>query len=119
MTDEAAPTPNVTWPPDRKFIAGGIGAAVSWLVVYAAGYFGWVVPTEIQTAIPGVVAMALVYWVPPSMYDVVKRVNNLVVAMATRDMSNPTRAVPVPANVPMPVAQAAVNAVAVGNGDLR
>ena len=106
-----APAPTTTWPPDTKFIAGGIGAIVSWGLVYGAGYFGLNIPPEVQTAIPGLVAMALVYLVPPSMYDIVKRVNNIVVAAAARDPNNPTRAIVIPTTAPMGTEAAAQSAV--------
>lgn len=108
-----APAPTTTWPPDRKLIAGGLGAVVSWGILYAAGRMGWDIPEEIKTAIPGVVAVALVYLVPPSLYDVVKRVNNMVVAVAARDPNNSTRAVVIPPSAPTTAEASANTAVRV------
>jgi len=104
--------PTLTWPPDQKWFAGAIMGAVSWAMVYATDKFGWTIPAEIQSALPWVVSLAAFYLIPPSVYDVVKRVNNTIVAAAARDMSNSTRAVIIPKTAPTgteAVVQAAVN----------
>ena len=90
---------NSKWFPDQKVLAGGLGGVTAWGVVLLLTQFGVTVPPGLEATIPLFVALAVKYLVPASDADIIKRVNDRIVAMASADPENPTTAVP-PANVP-------------------
>lgn len=67
------------WFPDRKILAGGLGMVVAWLSVQLLGTYTEVQLTmESATAIVGAVGMGLAYLVPPSVMDVIRRVDEFL-----------------------------------------
>lgn len=94
---DPTPTPvAVTFPPDRKVWASGL----SGLAVFAIGiglqkFFNITIDPNVLAAAITVIIPLVAYLVPPSVQDVVKRVNNDIVKIANADQSNPTQAVAV------------------------
>lgn len=90
----------MNWWPDRKWFAGGIAGLVTLAITAAVRqFFGWDLPADIQSAL-ATGASALLFWaVPPSKYDIVRRINNGLVKLATADPLNPTTAIIVPVAV--------------------
>jgi len=75
-----------SWIPPQKFLAGGIGGIVTWLIVHLLSvYAGIDVPADLQTYIASGVAALLVYIVPPSQKDVVQHLNDDIIHIAQRD----------------------------------
>lgn len=71
--------------PDRKVLAGGLSGLVTWLVVYISGRYGLDIPADVQAAIPLVFGLVVSYLVPPSQRDVLKRLDDGIIAIAARD----------------------------------
>lgn len=71
-----------SWLPDRNVLNGGIVGLVTWAILFVASYYGLDVPVSVQMAIPGVLAWAVTYLLPPSAKDVAKRLNDRIVALA-------------------------------------
>lgn len=91
MTDQpVSPTP--TFPPDRKILAGGLASVLAWFVLFGAGKVGIAVDPVLQSILVPLIGYAISYLVPPSLRDVVSRVNNDIVKLANADPSNPTTA---------------------------
>lgn len=65
--------------PDRKFIAGGISGILAFALVTFLG-----LDAELASTLTGA-AMALVFYlVPPSVKDIVKRVDQNIIDLATK-----------------------------------
>lgn len=99
----------VTWPPDRKIWAGGLAGLVTALVAYAAKkYLNFDIPEGVLAYIPIVVGYIVSYLVPPSIRDVIKRVDDTVIAIARASDDSP--ASPVAPPMTPTVAKAVVDA---------
>lgn len=90
---------SLSWVVDRKVWIGGLAGFITALVVYLASRFGLEIPLGFIAAMPVVINSAIAYLVPQAVRDVVSRVNNKIVELATEDPENPTTAVVVPAAV--------------------
>lgn len=104
--------PSQSWLPDRNVLSGGIVAVAGWAIIAVAGHYGLDVPLPVQAAMPMVLGYVVTYLLPPSVRDVVSRVNDDIVKLAAADPNNPTseRTMVLPeatkvvaANVPAPV----------------
>lgn len=71
--------------PSRKVIAGGLAGIASWAVLTGLGYFNVPVPLEWQALLPTLIGSAISYLVPPSTKDVIRRIDDQLVAIAGRD----------------------------------
>lgn len=81
-----------TWPPDRKIWAGGLASLVAWGILYGLGRAGVALPPELQAMLVPAVGYVISYVTPPSIRDIVTRVNNDIVKLANADQNNPTTA---------------------------
>lgn len=75
--------------PDRKVLAGGIAGLLTWGLTVVAARYGIVLTPDIQSLIVGGVGWAMAYIVPPSQHDIVKRLNDDLVAIAAADPNIP------------------------------
>lgn len=75
--------------PDRKVLAGGVAGIITWGLTVLAGRYGIVLTPEMQSLIVGGVGWAMAYLVPPSQHDIIKRLDNDLVAMAAADPKIP------------------------------
>lgn len=85
----ADPPRKVNWIPSRKAISGGIGGVVSYMLIVAASYAGYPIPAELQGMIPGAITWLIYYLVPSSEQDIVRNLDNKIVAMAVADPTSP------------------------------
>lgn len=65
-----------TWIPDRKFLAAGVAGVLTWLLILIAATAGVELPAETAAALSGGVMALVFYAVPPSVADVVRRVDD-------------------------------------------
>jgi hypothetical protein len=72
------------WIPDRKFLSGGIGGILAWAL---ATYLG--MDQEIATQIGAAVGAAIAYLVPPSVKDIIKRVDDTIIGLARQSPDSP------------------------------
>ncbi|NDV88816.1 hypothetical protein GTW51_19155 [Aurantimonas aggregata] len=71
------------WIPDRKVWTGGLFAVLAFLAVLALNtWAGTDIPIEAGAFIALGIGKALEYILPPSVLDIIKRVNNDIVAIA-------------------------------------
>lgn len=84
-----APPRTTNWLPSRKAISGGIGGILAYFVITAAAYAGYPIPLELQASIPAGITWLIYYFVPPSEKDVVRNLDNKIVAMAVVDPASP------------------------------
>lgn len=71
------------WIPDRKVWSGGLFAVVAFLAVLASNtWAGTDIPLEAGAFIALGIAKVLEYFLPPSLLDKIKRINNDIVAIA-------------------------------------
>lgn len=82
--------PSQNWFPDRNVLSGGLVAVASWTIIAVAGHYGLDVPISVQAAMPMVLGYVVTYLLPPSVRDVVARVNDDIVKLAAADPNNPT-----------------------------
>lgn len=75
--------------PDRKVLAGGVAGLVTWGLTLIAQHYGIVLTPDIQSFLVGGVGWAIAYLVPPSKHDILKRLDNDLVAMAAQDPNVP------------------------------
>lgn len=75
--------------PDRKILAGGLAGIVAWAVMLGLGFAGVQVPAETQALLTTLIASLIGYLVPPSQKDIVKRLNDQLVAIAAADPNIP------------------------------
>lgn len=78
--------------PDRKILAGGIAGLVAWGAMLGLRAAGFDVPPEAQALLTTLVSTAMGYLVPPSQHDIVKRLNDQLVAVAAADPAIPVSA---------------------------
>ena len=72
------------WIPDRKYLAGGIAGIVAWALSTWAGLDAEV-SMQVGTALAAVVA----YFVPPSVNDIIKRVDDTIIGLARASADSP------------------------------
>lgn len=79
--------------PDRKVLAGGVVGVLTWLVVLILRQTtGLDLGPDAQSAISGVVGLIAAYVISPSQQDIVKRLTNYLVAVASADKNSPVSA---------------------------
>ncbi|GGH14968.1 hypothetical protein GCM10007036_14630 [Alsobacter metallidurans] len=72
----------MSWFPDRKVLAGGFGGIVAWLLTLVLARYGIPLTPEMQTMITTGVGMLLAYAVPPAQRDIIRHLNDELVAIA-------------------------------------
>ena len=72
------------WLPDRKWLASGVAGILTWALVAFAG-----LDAEVATAVVGGVMALVHYFVPPSVKDVIKRVDDTIIGLARSDPESP------------------------------
>lgn len=82
------------WFPDRKVLAGGVAGLAAWAIMLALGAAGLQVPAETQALLVTIISTAMGYLVPPAERDIVKRLNDQLVAIAAADPTIPVTAPP-------------------------
>ena len=65
------------WIPDRKFLAGGVSGVVAFFASQFAG-----LPAELATSVAGALWALAMYFVPASVEDTVKRVDQTIADLA-------------------------------------
>jgi len=76
--------------PDRKVWAGGLAALLTWGINLAAQHFlGVSLPPDLLTMVVGGVTTGVAYLVPPTVRDIVKRLNDDIVQIAANDPTIP------------------------------
>jgi hypothetical protein len=78
-----------SWVPDRKVLAGGIAGLLVWIVSIIAGRYGFVIDASMQPMLILGVTTLMAYVVPPSVNDVLKRLDNELVKHAQEDPNYP------------------------------
>lgn len=84
----SSPAPSPSWFPDRNVLAGGVVAVVSWIIIAVSGHEGLPIPLEFQALIPAALGYIVTYLLPPSVQDVIKRINDAIVRVAARSQSS-------------------------------
>lgn len=94
VSPASAPGASMTGIPSQKAVAGGIGGIITWVIVAALSkYAGVAIPPEL---VSGVVALLLVWLVPPSQRDLINHLTDEVVHAAQRDPDSDVSAVLAP-----------------------
>lgn len=76
--------------PDRKVWASGLAGLLTWAVtLIAQKYLGVSLPPDLVTMIVGGVTTGVAYLVPPTVRDIVKRLNDDIVHIAANDPTVP------------------------------
>jgi len=76
--------------PDRKVWASGLAGLLTWGITLAAQRFlGIPLPPDLVGMIVGGVTTGVAYIVPPSIKDIVKRLNDDIVQIAANDPNVP------------------------------
>lgn len=75
--------------PDRKVLAGGVGGIATWGVMQVALHYGFAITPDMQALISGGVGWLLAYLIPPAQRDILRRMNDQLVAIAAADPSIP------------------------------
>ena len=76
--------------PDRKVLAGGFSGLLTYvLCIIIQKATGYAVPPDMQTLLTGGIGWAVAYVTPLSARDIVKRLNDELVAMAAADPTIP------------------------------
>ena len=95
--------PSADYPPDRKVWASALAGALSWILLAILAHFGVNLQPAldsifaligqpapaVQPLIAGFVAVAIAYFVPPTMTDVIKRVSDTVIEVARASDASP------------------------------
>lgn len=84
MVDPTPVTPASTWVPGRKVIASGLAGIVAYFILWGATKAGVQLPVD-QTALTGIIIWGVAYLTPPSLRDVLRRLNDDVVKAAQDD----------------------------------
>lgn len=71
--------------PSRKAIAGGVSGLIAWAILAGFGYFNVEVPLELQGLLPTLISTIVYYLVPPAQADILRRLDDRLVAIAGRD----------------------------------
>lgn len=83
------PPRKTNWVPSRKAISGGFAGIGSFLIIALASYFGYPIPDQLQAYIPAGITWLVYYIVPASEQDVVRNLDNKIVALAVNDPTSP------------------------------
>jgi uncharacterized membrane protein YjjB (DUF3815 family) len=70
--------------PDRKFLAGGASGVIAWALSTFLG-----LDAELSMQIAAAAAAAVAYFVPPSVGDIIKRVDDTIIGLARRSPDSP------------------------------
>lgn len=101
----ASPKPQPNWVPSQKILAGGLGGLTVWIVTYALRKYANIeLDAQLQSALIGWATIMITYLTPAAAQDVVRSLNNEIVAMAQADQKSPV-------TVPVVTAAPAVNVV--------
>lgn len=73
------------WIPSRKVLSGGVAGVVSWAVLTGLGYFNVPIPLEMQVYLPALLTTLVSYLVPPAQQDIIRRLDDRLVAIAGKD----------------------------------
>jgi hypothetical protein len=76
------------WFPDRKVIATGLTGIASWLILTVLAHYGINLPVD-PTVLSSILGWLAGYIIPPSQQDIVRRLNDKIVAIAAADPSIP------------------------------
>lgn len=101
-----------SWIPPRKFLAGGLGGIVTWIIIWGLQHWlGFdivsfaqelgISPDALQADISSVVALALVYVIPPAEADTAKNLNDKIVQAAMADPDSNVSYVQAPVKPPL------------------
>lgn len=88
-TDPDPPPRRTNWIPSRKAISGGFAGVLTFFIVAAANRYGYQIPVEMQVAIPAVITWLISYLVPASKQDIIRNLDNKIVALAVNDPASP------------------------------
>lgn len=72
------------WIPDRKWLSGGTAGIVAWAL---AAFLG--MDQDIATQIGAAVGALVAYFVPPSIKDIIKRVDDTIIGLARQSPDSP------------------------------
>lgn len=77
------------WSLDRPTMYGGLAGLITAAIALAAKtFFGFDIPAEYMTFIPVVIGYLITWFVPPTVQDVIKNVDDKIIAIArASDMS--------------------------------
>lgn len=75
--------------PDRKVLAGGVSGVAAWGVTQVAVHYGIPITPEMQGYIAAGFGWLMAYLVPVAQRDIVKRLNDELVAIAAKDPAIP------------------------------
>lgn len=75
--------------PDRKVVAGGLAGILTWALMLVAGRYGIVIDAGMQPVLVSFVGTLIGYLVPPSRRDILKRIDDQIVAIAAADPKVP------------------------------
>lgn len=89
MADPVPPPRKTNWVPSRKAISGGFAGIGSFFIIALASYLGYPIPESLQAYIPAGITWLVYYLVPASQQDVVRNLDNKIVAMAVADPTSP------------------------------
>lgn len=73
------------WIPSRKVLSGGVAGLTAWAILTGLGYFNIPVPLELQVYLPALITSLVSYLVPPAQQDVIRRMDDRLVAIAGHD----------------------------------
>ncbi len=71
--------------PSRKIVAGGVSGILAWAILSGLGYYNVPVPEEWQALLPTILATIVSYIVPPATQDVIRRIDDKLIAIAGAD----------------------------------
>jgi hypothetical protein len=80
---------NKSYIPDRKVVAGGFAGILTWALMLVAGRYGVVVDPAMQPVLASFAGTLIGYLVPPSQRDIIKRLDDQIVAIAAADPTVP------------------------------
>lgn len=75
--------------PDRKVLAGGVTSVAAWGVTQVAVHYGIPITPEMQGYIAAALGWLVAYLVPVAQRDVLRHLNDELVAIAQKDPSIP------------------------------
>ncbi len=85
-----SPSPQQSWVPSQKVLAGGLGGLVAWAITYLLQkYAGITLDPEVKSWLVGAATIGITYITPVRAQDVVRQLNNEIVAMAQADPKSP------------------------------
>lgn len=88
-TPPAEPPRKTNWWPSRKAIAGGIGGIVASTIAVVASKYGFTIPPDYLPYIATAIMGLIFYLVPSAQQDIIRNLDNKIVAMAVNDPDSP------------------------------